>query len=61
MQLWVIKIGTSIIRGNESISTEQVIKKLCDHLHDFISKGNKVVLVASGAVGLGCKKLSLKQ
>ena len=61
MELWVIKIGTSIIRGTENISTEQIIKKLCDHLYGFISKGNKVVLVTSGAVGLGCKKLSLKK
>ena len=61
MELWVIKIGTSIIRGTENISTEQIIKKLCDHLYGFISKGNKVVLVTSGAVGLGFKKLSLKK
>ena len=61
MKLWVIKIGTSIIRGTENISTEEVIKKLCDQIINFISKGNKVVLVTSGAVGLGCKKLSLKQ
>ena len=61
MELWVIKIGTSIIRGTENISTREVIKKLCDHIYNFISRGNKVVLVTSGAVGLGCKKLSLKQ
>ena len=61
MELWVIKIGTSIIRGSENISTEDVIKKLCKHISNFISKGNKVVLVTSGAVGLGCKKLSLNQ
>ena len=60
MELWVIKIGTSIIRGTEYLSTEEVIKKLCDHIINFTSKGNKVVLVTSGAVGLGCKKLSLK-
>ena len=61
MKLWVIKIGTSIIRGTENISTEEVIKKLCNQINNFITKGNKVVLVTSGAVGLGCKKLSLKQ
>ena len=60
MELWVIKIGTSIIRGTVNVSTEDVIKKLCDHVHNFISRGNKVILVTSGAVGLGCKKLSLK-
>tara|TARA_Y100000589_G_scaffold303579_1_gene316072 strand:- start:3652 stop:4737 length:1086 start_codon:yes stop_codon:yes gene_type:complete len=61
MKLWVIKIGTSILRGSDSISTEDVIKNLCLHINRFISKGNKVVLVTSGAVGLGCIKLSLAQ
>ncbi len=60
MELWVLKIGTSIIRGTEKNSTENVIKSLCESVSNFLSKGNKVVIVTSGAVGLGCKKLSLK-
>ncbi len=59
MKLWVIKIGTSILRGNNEISTEEVIKMLCKSINKFITEGNKIVLVTSGAVGLGCKKLSL--
>ena len=59
MKLWVIKIGTSILRGNKDISTENVIQVLCKYLNNFISKGNKIVLVTSGAVGLGCQKLCL--
>ena len=61
MKLWVVKIGTSILRGDDSTSTERVIKNLCHNIHNFMSHGNKVVLVTSGAVGLGCKKLSLKK
>ena len=60
MEVWVVKIGTSIIRGSEKNSTENVIKSLCKSISDFISNGNKIVIVTSGAVGLGCKKLSLK-
>ena len=59
MKTWVVKIGTSILRGNEDQSTEQVIESLCKSLTSFILKGNKVILVTSGAVGLGCKKLNL--
>ena len=59
MKLWVIKIGTSVLRGNGETSTENIIKTYCKYINDFILKGNKVVLVTSGAVGLGCKKLSL--
>tara|TARA_Y100001968_G_scaffold330452_1_gene382385 strand:+ start:11707 stop:12792 length:1086 start_codon:yes stop_codon:yes gene_type:complete len=61
MKLWVIKIGTSILRGNEKTSTENVIKTFCEFINNFILKGNKVVLVTSGAVGLGCQKLSLDE
>ena len=59
MKTWVVKIGTSILRGNNEKSTDQVIESLCKSLTDFILKGNKVILVTSGAVGLGCKKLNL--
>ncbi len=59
MKLWVIKIGTSILRGNENTSTENIIQIYCRYINKFILKGNKVVLVTSGAVGLGCQKLSL--
>ena len=61
MKLWVIKIGTSLIRGSDTISTEETIKRLCSNISNFITKGNKIVLVTSGAVGLGCKKLNLNQ
>ena len=60
MKTWVIKIGTSIIRGTDNISTEEVIEKLCTSFTKFLLKGNKIVLVTSGAVGLGCKKLNYK-
>ncbi len=59
MKLWVIKIGTSILRGNNNSSTEDVIENLCLSIKQFMDKDNKVVLVTSGAVGLGCKKLNI--
>ena len=61
MELWVIKVGTSILRGTENNSTQDVIKNFSNSIIHFISKGNKVVIVTSGAVGLGCKKLALKK
>ena len=61
MKLWVIKIGTSILRANGRSSTEKVIKNFCEHINNFMLKGNKVVLVTSGAVGLGCQKLALEE
>jgi len=60
MKTWVIKIGTSILRGTEEASTEEVIETLCRSFTNFLSKGNKLILVTSGAVGLGCQKLNIK-
>jgi glutamate 5-kinase len=51
MKTWVVKIGTSILRGTNEKSTEEVIESLCKSLADFTLKGNKVILVTSGAVG----------
>ena len=41
MEVWVVKIGTSLIRGSEKNSTENVIKNLCESISNFISEGNK--------------------
>ncbi len=60
MKTWVIKIGTSILRGTEDTSTEEVIETLCRSFKSFLLKGNKLILVTSGAVGLGCQKLKIK-
>ncbi len=60
MKTWVIKIGTSILRGTEETSTEEVIENLSRSFASFLSKGNKLILVTSGAVGLGCQKLNIK-
>ena len=51
MKTWVIKIGTSILRGTEETSTEEVIENLSRSFTSFLSKGNKLILVTSGAVG----------
>ena len=56
MKIWVIKIGTSILRGTKETSTEVVIENLSRSCTSFLSKGNKLILVTSGAVGLGCQK-----
>jgi len=53
----VIKVGTSLLRGQEDRSTEQVIGDLAASLCGLWQRGEPVVLVTSGAVGLGCHAL----
>ncbi len=60
MTLWVIKIGTSLLRGSKEVSTTKVIENLSEAIADSKSKGDQVVLVTSGAVGLGCYQLGKK-
>ena len=38
MKTWVIKIGTSILRGSEETSTEEVIETFLDLLQVFFQK-----------------------
>ena len=38
MKTWVIKIGTSILRGTEETSTEEVIETLSRSLQIFFQK-----------------------
>lgn len=56
----VIKIGTSSLSSTDGINTE-IIEKLSGVISKLIKSGYKVVLVTSGAVGLGAKKLKFNQ
>jgi glutamate 5-kinase len=55
MTLWVVKLGTSLLRGD----TAATIEGYASGLAAAMRRGDQVVLVTSGAVGLGCQKLHL--
>ena len=57
----VVKVGTSTLtyeNGNINLTR---IEKLTRILSDMINSGNEVVLVTSGAIGVGVSKLKLKE
>ena len=58
MKKLVIKIGTSLLRGSDKYTTFDIINHYCSYIARTQKTGNKVVLVSSGAVGLGCHKMS---
>jgi glutamate 5-kinase len=60
MSLRVVKVGTSLLRSTECCSTADSISALCLNLAKCLHRGDRVVLVTSGAVGLGCQRLGLK-
>ena len=56
MTLWVVKIGTSLLRGD----TAATISGYASCIASAMARGDQVVLVTSGAVGLGCQRLAMK-
>tara|TARA_Y100001968_G_scaffold156898_1_gene143385 strand:+ start:1040 stop:2122 length:1083 start_codon:yes stop_codon:yes gene_type:complete len=60
MTTWVIKIGTSLLRGNDKYTTFDIINNFCSYISKAQTEGDKVILVSSGAVGLGCQKMNFK-
>jgi len=55
----VVKVGTSLLRGDADRSTAAVITDLATTLGRRRRRGDGVVLVTSGAVGLGCEALAM--
>ena len=57
----VIKVGTSLLRGDRERPTAAVIADLAASLSRQQRRGERLILVTSGAVGLGCEVLALER
>ncbi|MDJ0625772.1 MAG: glutamate 5-kinase [Candidatus Caenarcaniphilales bacterium] len=58
----VLKIGTSSITGSDPNGiSAPLVESTVDLIADLKSRGHQVVLVSSGAVGLGCKQLGFSE
>lgn len=57
----VVKLGTSTLTHATGNLNIRRVDKLCCVLSDIKNAGHEVILVSSGAVGMGVGKLSLKQ
>jgi len=57
----VIKIGTSTLAHRSGHLNIRRIESLCKIISDLKNDDNEVVLVSSGAIGMGVGKLSLKK
>lgn len=55
----VIKLGTNIIRNEDGEVALSRIYSFIEEISKLVKKGYEVILVTSGAVGLGKKKLNL--
>ena len=57
----VIKIGTSTLTYANGCVNIRRIESLCRIISDMMNAGNQVILVSSGAIGMGVGKLNLKE
>ena len=57
----VVKLGTSLLRGSSARSTAAVITDLATAIGRAQRRGERIALVTSGAVGLGCHALGLER
>ena len=57
----VVKVGTSTLTHSTGNLNIRQVEKLCKALSDLKNAGHEIVLVSSGAIGMGVGKLSLKQ
>ena len=57
----VVKVGTSTLAHPTGHMNIRRVEALCKVLSDVKNAGHEVILVSSGAIGMGVGKLSLKQ
>lgn len=57
----VVKVGTNVLTDREGMLNEERIARLTEDLYNMISRGRKIVLVSSGAVGAGMGRLGLHE
>ena len=57
----VVKVGTSTIAYNTGLINIRRVESLVKVLADLANSGKQVVLVTSGAIGVGCGKLGLHE
>lgn len=56
----VVKVGTSTLAHPTGLLNIRRVEELCRVLSDLKNAGHEIILVSSGAIGMGIGKLSLK-
>lgn len=60
-EILVVKVGTSTLTYENGKVNLRRMEELCRTLSDLQNRGKKLVLVSSGAIGVGVGKLGLKE
>ena len=57
----VIKIGTSTLAHPTGLLNVRLVEELCKTISDIKNAGHEVIVVSSGAIGMGVGKLGLRE
>ena len=57
----VVKVGTSIVSGKNGELNPDIMNRLCETVCEIRDNGHEIILVSSGAVGLGAGKAGIKR
>ncbi|MEG1427673.1 MAG: glutamate 5-kinase, partial [Oscillospiraceae bacterium] len=57
----VIKVGTSTLTYGNGKMNLRLLESLCKTISDLQNSGKQIILVSSGAIGVGMGKLGLKK
>jgi glutamate 5-kinase len=57
----VIKIGSSLLIDNNKKIRKKWLSEFAKDIQDLIKKDKKIIIVSSGAIAMGCKKLNLNK
>ncbi|MBE6827466.1 MAG: glutamate 5-kinase [Ruminococcaceae bacterium] len=57
----VIKIGTSTLTHPTGLLNVRLVEKICKTISDVKNAGHEIILVSSGAIGMGVGKLGLSE
>ncbi len=57
----VIKVGTSTLAYGTGMLNIRRVEELCRVMSDLKNAGNEIILISSGAIGMGVGKLGLKK
>ena len=57
----IIKIGSSILIDEKRKIRKKWIAKFAKDVQELIRKDKKVIIVSSGAIAMGCKKLNINK
>ena len=57
----VIKIGSSLLINDKKTIRKKWLSEFAKDIRDLLNEKKKVIIVSSGAIALGCKKLNLNK